>query len=241
AARGLGVEIGVGAEAAGMDALDGAEVVDFVDVAGDAERTDDLARGIADELAAGLEEQRAVGELGQRLHEGRLLLRLLQHLPRRAVERERTERLAVGDLEAHERAAILLLERLPPPAGVEHDGGERVGLAFLRGGEGAFDGLVRLGQRNRTHSSPPWIASLRQNSRSHAAVHVVVRIRGPRTRRRPCCYDRDRAASGPRTGGRVARFGRVFAAGGVRMPRRLVALIATVAAALALTAAAAAA
>jgi len=39
----------------------------------------------------------------------------------------------------------------------------------------------------------------------------------------------------------MGRFVRVFAAGGVRMPRRLVALIATVAAALALTAAAAAA
>src|SRR4029077_9474699 len=37
ASRGLGVEIGIGAEAAGMDAVDGAEVVDFVDVAGYAE------------------------------------------------------------------------------------------------------------------------------------------------------------------------------------------------------------
>ncbi len=61
-----GVEVGVGAEAAGMDAVDGAEVVDLVDVAGDAERADDLARGVADELAAGFEEQRPVGELGQR-------------------------------------------------------------------------------------------------------------------------------------------------------------------------------
>src|SRR5262249_23000399 len=77
AARRLGIEIGVGAEAAGMDAVDGAEVVDLVDVAGDAERADDLARSVADELAASLEEQRTVGELGQRLHEGRLLLRLL--------------------------------------------------------------------------------------------------------------------------------------------------------------------
>src|SRR5262249_15254885 len=63
AARRLAVEIGVGAEAAGVDAVDGAEVVDLVDVAGDAERADDLTRGIADELAAGLEKQRAVGEL----------------------------------------------------------------------------------------------------------------------------------------------------------------------------------
>src|SRR5262245_66416899 len=55
AARRLGVEIGVGAQAARVDAVDGAEVVDLVDVAGDAERADDLARGIADELAAGLE------------------------------------------------------------------------------------------------------------------------------------------------------------------------------------------
>src|SRR5262249_1670927 len=77
AARRLGIEIGVGAEAADMDAVDGAEIVDLVDVAGDAERADDLARSVADELAASLEEQRTVGELGQRLHEGRLLLRLL--------------------------------------------------------------------------------------------------------------------------------------------------------------------
>ena len=55
-----GIEIGVGPEAAGMDAVDGAEVVDLVDVAGDADGADDLARGIADELPAGLQEQRPV-------------------------------------------------------------------------------------------------------------------------------------------------------------------------------------
>jgi len=33
-----------------MDAVDGAEVVHLVDVTGDAERTHDLARGVADEL-----------------------------------------------------------------------------------------------------------------------------------------------------------------------------------------------
>ena len=44
APRRLGVEIGVGAEPAGVDAVDGAEVVDLVHVAGDAERADDLAR-----------------------------------------------------------------------------------------------------------------------------------------------------------------------------------------------------
>ena len=125
-----GVEIRVGAEAAGMDAVDGAEVVDLVDVAGDAERAHDLACGVADELAAGFEEQRPVGKLGERLHEGRLLLRLLQHLARRAVERERAERLAIGDLETHERGAVLLLERLHAPAGIEHDRRQRMRLAL---------------------------------------------------------------------------------------------------------------
>src|SRR5262245_29152834 len=64
--RPLGVEIGVGAKTPGMDAVDGAEVVDLVDVAGDAERADDLARSIPAELAAGPQKQRPVGKLGER-------------------------------------------------------------------------------------------------------------------------------------------------------------------------------
>src|SRR5262245_5788202 len=58
----LGVEVVVGAEPAGMDAVEGAEVVHLVDVAGDAERAHDLASAVADELAAGFQEQRPVGE-----------------------------------------------------------------------------------------------------------------------------------------------------------------------------------
>src|SRR5712691_3299887 len=128
--RGRGVEIGIGAKAAGMDAVDGTEVVDLVDVAGHAEGAHDLARRVADQLATAFEEQRPVGERGQRLHEGRLLLGLLQDLSRRSIERERPERLAMGDLETHERGAVLLLERLHPAAGVEHDRGQGVGLAL---------------------------------------------------------------------------------------------------------------
>src|SRR6266516_7992424 len=97
-----------------MNAVDGAEVINLVDVAGDAERTHDFARRAADELTAAFEEQRPIRKLGNRLHEGRLLFCLLQHLPRGSIERERREGLAVGDLETHERSAILLLTR--PPA-----------------------------------------------------------------------------------------------------------------------------
>src|SRR5687768_4317906 len=60
--RRLGVEVGVGEEAASMDAVNGAEVVDLVDVAGHADRTDDLAGRIADELAATFHEQGTVGK-----------------------------------------------------------------------------------------------------------------------------------------------------------------------------------
>ena len=74
-----GVEIGIGAKATGMNAVDGAEVIDLVDVAGDAERTHDFARRVADELTAAFEEQRPIRKLGKRLHEGRLLFCLLQH------------------------------------------------------------------------------------------------------------------------------------------------------------------
>src|SRR5262249_54295122 len=59
-ARRRRVEIGIGAKAAGMDAVDGAEVVDLVDVAGDTECAHDLAGRIADQLAAAFEEQRPV-------------------------------------------------------------------------------------------------------------------------------------------------------------------------------------
>ncbi len=48
-----------------MDAVDGAQIIDFVDIAGDAERAYDLAGVVANELSAGLEEQRTVGELGR--------------------------------------------------------------------------------------------------------------------------------------------------------------------------------
>ena len=69
----LRVEVRVGAKATGMNAVDGAEVIDLVDVTGDAERTHDFARRVADELAAAFEEQRPIRKLGKRVHEGRLL------------------------------------------------------------------------------------------------------------------------------------------------------------------------
>src|SRR5262245_24074606 len=100
----LRIEVSVRSEAAGMDAVDGAEVIDIVHVAGDAKRTYDLARRVTNEPTAGFEQQRPVGKLGERLHERRLLFCLLQDLRRRSIERERREGLAVGDIEAHERA-----------------------------------------------------------------------------------------------------------------------------------------
>src|SRR5262245_63913963 len=98
----LRIEVSVRSEAA----VDGAEVIDIVHVAGDAERTYDLARRVTNELTAGFEQQRPVRKLGERPHERRLLFCLLQDLPRRSVERERREGLAVGDLEAHEVGVI---------------------------------------------------------------------------------------------------------------------------------------
>src|SRR5215471_1880497 len=61
----LGVEVGVGAKAAGMNAVDGAEVVDLVYVAGDAQRAEDLTGRVADELTSGFQEQRTVGQLSE--------------------------------------------------------------------------------------------------------------------------------------------------------------------------------
>src|SRR5260370_9430007 len=110
----LGVKIIVGAKAGRAYAVDRTEVIDLVDVAGHAERPHDLAGLIADELAAALQEQRPVRQLGEGLHEGRLLLGLLQDLAGRAIERERPARLAVGDLEAQQRGSVLLLEGLYP-------------------------------------------------------------------------------------------------------------------------------
>src|ERR1700757_115953 len=91
----LGIEIRVGLEPAGMNSVDGAEIVELVHVAGHSDRTDDLPGLIADELATRLQEQRTVGEFRQRLHERRLLPGLLQYLPGGAVERQRPERLAI--------------------------------------------------------------------------------------------------------------------------------------------------
>src|ERR1700730_10774238 len=90
---------------------------------------------------------------------GGLFLGLLQYLPRRSIERERPERLAMGDLETHERGAVLLLERLHPAAGVEHDRGQGVGLALPGRREGSRDDLVGLRQRDRAHSALPVAAT----------------------------------------------------------------------------------
>src|SRR3954463_8277346 len=57
ALRSLGVIVIVGAKAGSMDAVNGAQIVDLVDVSGDTKRAHDLPRGIADELAASFEEQ----------------------------------------------------------------------------------------------------------------------------------------------------------------------------------------
>src|SRR5580693_8563003 len=67
----LGVmeKIAVGAQAHGMDAGDGADVVHLVGVAGDADGAHHLARLITNELAAAFEEQRVIGEVVDRLHE----------------------------------------------------------------------------------------------------------------------------------------------------------------------------
>src|SRR6516164_6391213 len=160
-----GVEIVVGPEAARMDAVDGAQIVDLVDVAGDAERPHDLARIVADELAAAFQEQGPVGKLGERLHEGRLLLGLLQHLARGAIERKRRESLAVGDLEAQQRGAVLLVEGLHAPTGVEHDRAQRIGVALLGGREGALDDPDGLGEADGAHAIS-WMAALERGDLS---------------------------------------------------------------------------
>src|SRR5580704_3486138 len=73
----LGVleKITVGAQAHGMDAGNGADVVHLVGIAGDADGAHHLARLVADELAAAFEEQRIIGKIFDRLHEQRLLVR----------------------------------------------------------------------------------------------------------------------------------------------------------------------
>src|SRR5690242_15424291 len=76
----LGVlEVLVGLEPGGMDAHDRAGIVHPVGVAGHADRADHLARRVADELRAALEEDRAVGQVHDGVHEQRLVLGLLQH------------------------------------------------------------------------------------------------------------------------------------------------------------------
>src|SRR6202035_1571357 len=113
---------------------------------------------IADELAAAFQEQGPVRQLAQGLHESRLLLGFLQNLAGRAIERERREGLAVGDLEAQQRRAVLLVEGLHPAAGVEQDRAQRIGFAPLGGRKGALDDLEGFGKADGAHTLSSWLA-----------------------------------------------------------------------------------
>src|SRR5262249_37763909 len=163
--------------AAGGGAARGGGPAILLATAGPPARAPPPARRIADQLAAAFQEHRAVRELLEIGHEDRLFARFLQHEARRAPERERGERLAVGDLEPHQRGPVLLEERLHAAAGVEHDGGKRTQLALRREGERAFDDADRLVEADRAQRV---IAAARAFGLSHSnsprpkTAHIVV-------------------------------------------------------------------
>src|SRR5262249_13923657 len=139
-------EVVVGTVAAGADTVHGAKIINLVNVAGDPQRAHHLTRLVADELSAAFQEQRPVRQLGQRGHDPRFLLLLVTPVAGGPLQPELSNRLAIGYLKPQQRSTVLLLKRLPAPAGIKHDGSQRVGLAPLGGSKGAFDDLICLGK-----------------------------------------------------------------------------------------------
>src|SRR5262249_51912651 len=115
----------VGLEADRMDAVGGELLVALLGIAGDADRADDFAGGVANLQTAALGKNLFVGRGDEIAHEDRLLLGAHLHELGGAAHGKRGIGLTVGHLEADHGAAILLLECLHLAPGLDHDHRER--------------------------------------------------------------------------------------------------------------------
>src|SRR6516165_4435876 len=151
AAHGRAVLVGLEADRA--DAVGGELLVAVLGVAGDADRADDLPRGVANLQTAALGENLFVGRGDEIAHEDRLLLGAHLHELGGAPHGERGIGLAVGHLEPDHGAAVLLLERLHLASWLDHDHRERSAVEFGAAREDGVDEAVGLREGEGGHGA----------------------------------------------------------------------------------------
>src|SRR5260221_13901204 len=134
----------VGLEADRADAVGGELLVALLGIAGDPDRADDFARGVANLQTAALGKNLFVGRSDEIAHEDRLLLGAHLHELGGAAHGERGIGLPVGHLEPDHGAAVLLLERLHLAPGLDHDHRERPAIELGAAGEDGVDKAVGL-------------------------------------------------------------------------------------------------
>src|SRR5215469_1251114 len=136
------------------DAVGGELLVAVLGIAGDPDRADHLAVGIADQKPAAFGKDLVAARRDQVVHEDRLLLRTHAYELRGAPERQRRIGFAERHLEADHRGAVLLLERLRLAAGLDHDDGERTAAELGAAREDRRDDGVGLIERDDGHWGP---------------------------------------------------------------------------------------
>src|SRR5580692_4191871 len=134
-----------------MDAVGGELLVALPGIAGDADRADDLAVGIADQQAAGFGKQLLVARRDQIAHEDRPLLGALMHQARAAPERERRIGFAERHLETDHGGAVFLLEGFHLAARLDHDDADRAAVELGAARDGGIDDAVGLRHCDRSH------------------------------------------------------------------------------------------
>src|ERR1700685_2845926 len=134
-----------------MDAVGGGFLVALPGIAGDADRADDFALGIADQQAARLGKQLLVARRDQIAHEDRPLFGALMHQARAAPKRERRIGFAECHLETDHRRAILLLEGFHLAARLDHDHADRTAVELDTARDSGVDDAVGLRHCDRSH------------------------------------------------------------------------------------------
>src|SRR5215470_12290792 len=111
-----------------LDAGERAELVVVGGVAGNTDRADDVAAGVADQHTAWIGDDAPAARGGQHVEELRRVRRTLGERARAESHAERAPCLSVGDVEAQDARLVLALESDEMSAGIEHGDGERLEL-----------------------------------------------------------------------------------------------------------------
>src|SRR5262245_2296896 len=130
---------GIGSEASGLNAGDGAYLVVIGSVARDADRTNDVAILVPDQDAGRTRHQPPAADRRQCGEECRLLGCAAGKRARAEPHAERTPGFAESNIETQDSGLVLTLEGDQMPAGVEHSDRERLKFMLAPGLERDID------------------------------------------------------------------------------------------------------